>query len=217
MPGAVTQRASRNEEPQPKQGSCAGIGYTGRAVITLALDTSTPYLTLGLSWPSGDLGHAPHLERAHAERLPAEVQALFSEAGLPLRADRIVIGTGPGSYTGVRVGASYALALARVWQAELLGVSTLTALLPTDGSADGTYLPALDARRDHVYAGVYQVTKGNVEELTAPTKLPAADLDALATEHQASIRQDVQPSGLSLIRAAQSLGQPQPELALSYL
>ncbi|MFC6616694.1 hypothetical protein [Deinococcus radiophilus] len=52
-------------------------------MITLALDTSTPYLTLGLSWPSGDLGHAPHLERAHAERLPAEVQACSAKRACP--------------------------------------------------------------------------------------------------------------------------------------
>ncbi|WP_261663322.1 tRNA (adenosine(37)-N6)-threonylcarbamoyltransferase complex dimerization subunit type 1 TsaB [Deinococcus sp. Marseille-Q6407] len=183
-------------------------------MITLALDTSTPYLTLALQWPGGALEQAERIERAHAERLPDGVRTLFREAGLDFHADRLVIGTGPGSYTGVRIGASYALALARVWQAELLGVPTLTALL---SEQSGLQAPALDARKDNVYGALYQVTAGRVSEVQAPAKATQADFAALAEAQGAELRLDVPPSGLSLLRAAESLGQPEPQLHLSYL
>ncbi|GHF98872.1 tRNA (adenosine(37)-N6)-threonylcarbamoyltransferase complex dimerization subunit type 1 TsaB [Deinococcus piscis] len=183
-------------------------------MITLALDTSTPYLTLALHWPGGELESAERIERAHAERLPSGVEALFQDAGLELRADRIVIGMGPGSYTGVRIGASYALALARVWSAELTGVSTLCALL---SEQPGTQAPALDARKDNVYGALYRVEASGVAELQAPAKYAQADFVALAQQQGAELRQETTPSGLSLIRAAQTLGRAQPQLHLSYL
>ena len=183
-------------------------------MITLALDTSTPYLTLALRWPGGELESAERIERAHAERLPGGVQALFAEAGLDFRAERLVIGSGPGSYTGVRIGASYALALARVWQAELLGVPTLCALLSRQ---PGLQAPALDARKENVYGALYRVDESTVTELSPPEKYTQADFAALAQDRGAELRQDAVPSGLSLIHAADTLAQGQPHLHLSYL
>lgn len=183
-------------------------------VISLALDTSTPYLTLALRGPFGTVASAERIERAHAELLPHGVAALFQEAGLPLRADRIVLGTGPGSYTGVRIGASYALALARVWEAPLVGVSTLTALLSDEY---GLQAPALDARRGQVYGALYRVTPTGTEEVQPPSRQSAEEFRALAEERRGQLRQDVPPSGLSLLQAAATLGRPEPQLHLSYL
>ena len=183
-------------------------------MITLALDTSTPFLTLALQWPGGELAAAERIERAHAERLADGVQALFNEAGLAFQAERVVIGCGPGSYTGVRIGASYALALARVWGAPLLGVSTLCSLLPAGA---GRYAPALDARKGQVYGALYEVTAQGVTQLLAEAKYPAGEFSDLAGARGAALRLDTVPSGLSLIRAAEHLGQNAPEQHLSYL
>lgn len=189
--------------------------FTLIRVKTLALDTSTPYLTLALRWTGGELERSEHIERAHAEQLPAGVRALFAAAGQEFHAERIVIGTGPGSYTGVRIGASYALALARVWQAELLGVSTLTALLSPEM---GWQAPALDARRENVYGALYRVDEsGGVHAGQPPAKYAASDFSAFAEAEGATFRFDVTPSGLSLIRAAETLGRSEPQLELSYL
>ena len=123
--------------------------------VTLALDTATPFLTLALRWSghdgeeSGELEWTEEIGRAHAERLPEAVAGLFAQAGRPLHADRLVIGTGPGSYTGVRVGASYALGLGRVWAAPVLGVCTLESLVSGD---DGGQAVSLDARKGNVYS-----------------------------------------------------------------
>lgn len=183
-------------------------------VMTLALDTSTPYLTLALQWPGGELERTERIERAHAERLPDGVQTLFGAAGLAFRAQRIVVGSGPGSYTGVRIGASYALALARAWDAELLGVPTLCALL---SDQPGLQAPALDARREQVYGALYRIDGSGVSEVSPAQKYPQSDFSALAQAQGAELRQDTVPSGLSLLRAAETLGRPQPQLHLSYL
>lgn len=177
------------------------------APVTLALDTATPFLTLALAWPGGGVQSSEEVGRAHAERLADAARTLFDGAGLPFRADRIVIGTGPGSYTGVRVGASYALGLGRAWGAEVLGVPTLEALVrgPEGTVPEGEVAVSLDARRGNVYGAVYEVRGGVVKRVVhAPEKRPLEEFEALAAglpHHR-----DVPPDGLALLRAGLAHG-----------
>jgi tRNA threonylcarbamoyladenosine biosynthesis protein TsaB len=189
---------------------------TNAAPITLALDTATPFLTLALAGPDGVRVWSAEVGRAHAERVAGAVAELFAEAGLPLRAERIVIGTGPGSYTGVRVGASYALGLARVWGAEVVGVSTLESLVrgPEGVQLSGAVAVSLDARRGNVYGAVYNVQSGVVTEVVhAPEKQTMEEFQLRA----AGLPQfhDAAPNGEALLRAGLAHGQT--DWALSYL
>lgn len=185
--------------------------------VTLALDTATPHLTLALGQGAGQPAlERPILEwreevgRAHAERVAGALDELFGRAGLPRRADAVVIGTGPGSYTGVRVGASYALGLARVWGAPVLGVSTLEALV----RGDGPQAVALDARKGNVYGAVYDVTAGVVTAVRhAPRKFALEDFRALAGD--LPLHLDPVPSGPALLRAGLDHGAR--DWALAYL
>lgn len=182
------------------------------APVTLALDTATPFLTLALAWEGGAVQSSEEVGRLHAERLPDAVQALFRQAGLPFQAAEIVIGTGPGSYTGVRVGASYALGLGRVWGAAVRGVPTLEALV--GGAGDGPVAVSLDARRGHVYGAVYEAEGGRVKRvLHPPAKQTLEDFERLAAglPHL----QGVAPDGLALLRAGRAHGEAQ--WALAYL
>ncbi|GHF51206.1 tRNA threonylcarbamoyl adenosine modification protein YeaZ [Deinococcus metalli] len=178
--------------------------------VTLALDTATPFLTLAVSWETGHVTAVREVGRAHAEELPGAARALFAQAGLPFHAQTIVIGTGPGSYTGVRVGASYALGLAAVWGARVVGVSTLEALV----SGDGPQGVSLDARKGHVYGAVYDVQGGTVTGTrAAPAKATLEDFTAqLGTLPH---RHDVPPDGMALLRAGQAHGAE--DWALAYL
>jgi tRNA threonylcarbamoyladenosine biosynthesis protein TsaB len=126
----------------------------------LALETSTPHLVLG--WLEGAAQNAVQLEqtvlveRAHAEQLP-ELLEVFLErveqrTGTPPRADVIVVGAGPGSYTGVRIAASFALGLARAWRAQVISINTLMAVA---AQAQGLVAVTLDAHRGRVYSAVY--------------------------------------------------------------
>ncbi|CAM3360085.1 Gcp-like domain-containing protein [Deinococcus saxicola] len=183
---------------------------TAPAQVVLALDTATPYLTLALRWQGGEVASSTEVGRAHAEELPAATQQLFETAGLPFRADLIIIGTGPGSYTGVRVGASYALGLGRVWGAPVRGVPTLEGLV----RGDDAQAASLDARKGNVYGAVYAVSGGAVESVRdAPQKFSLEEFRALIgplPHHH-----DVAPDGLALLKAGLRHGAE--DWALAYL
>ena len=69
----------------------------------------------------------------------------------PKDLDRIVVAEGPGSYTGLRIAVATAKTLAHTLGIELVGVSSLLALVPDD--LEGLVVPVMDARRNNVYAG----------------------------------------------------------------
>lgn len=185
--------------------------------IVLSLDSATPHLSLGLSVGDRTFSRVLDVGRTHAERLPAELDALYAEAGsvlgspLPLRAGRIVVGTGPGSYTGLRVGASYALGLGRAWGVPVLGVSTLEALT---GGADGVVAVSMDARKEQVYGAVFRTVGGVVAETLHPgAKYPLEEFQTLAAG--LSWHRDGAPDPLLLAR--NGLAHGLTEWELSYL
>lgn len=174
-------------------------------LITLAIDSATPHLALGLLTPHGSFSAVREVGRAHAEQLPSMLRALLIEAGLEPRAiERLVIGTGPGSYTGVRVGASYALGLGRACGAAVLGVSSLESLI--DARQDGEQAVSLDARKEQVYGAVYRVSGGLVTgECLAAGKYGRG---VFAEQVQGRLwRQDPAPDPLVLARTGAARGQ----------
>ena len=174
----------------------------------LSIECGTPFLSLGLMVNGENFSRTLEVGRTHAERLPAELEALFAEAALPLRADKIVIGSGPGSYTGLRVGASYALGLGRAWGVPVLGVCTLEGLT---GTAEGTVAVSLDARKEHVYGAVYRLVAGVVAEtLHTAARYPLTDFRALAAGLE--WRRDVPPDPLVLARNGLDHGHKEWEL-----
>ncbi len=175
-----------------------------QAPITLAIETATPFLALGLLTPHGEFSASQEVGRAHAERLPAAVRALLSEAGVGFsQLQRLVIGTGPGSYTGVRVGASYALGLARACGAPVLGIGSLESLI--DARQDGDQAVSLDARKNQLYGAVFRVRGGVVVgEVLRSGKYA---FDDFAAQVQGRLwRQDAPPDALVLARAGAPRG-----------
>ncbi|MEC9343903.1 MAG: tRNA (adenosine(37)-N6)-threonylcarbamoyltransferase complex dimerization subunit type 1 TsaB [Pseudomonadota bacterium] len=128
-------------------------------MITLAIDTSAHLCAAALHDDAGDrlLSQCSEdIGRGHAERLMDVVAAVLDEARLGYRdLDRIAVGIGPGSFTGVRVGIAAARGMALGLGIVALGVGALDALHASarrDGNPEGTVLALLDARRGEVYA-----------------------------------------------------------------
>jgi tRNA threonylcarbamoyladenosine biosynthesis protein TsaB len=113
-------------------------------MLTLAFDTATSVATSALVRDGEVLG-----ERAsRAVRVLADAEELLEQAGAgPLELNRLVVGTGPGSFTGMRMGLAAARALAFALELPLAGVSTLNALA---AGAPGA-LPVVDAGRREVF------------------------------------------------------------------
>lgn len=128
------------------------------------MDTATPYLVLG----THRLEQARLLDRRHAEELFELLKSFLRAAGLPLaRVEGVVVGQGPGSYTGVRIGVAAALGLGRALGVPVVGVDTLAAIAMRQ---KGLVCPTLPARSHHVYTALYRVDK-DLEELEPPRKL----------------------------------------------
>jgi tRNA threonylcarbamoyladenosine biosynthesis protein TsaB len=189
-------------------------------VRILALETSTPYFCAALLELEDDLEvlkleQVDFVDRAHAELGVSKIQTLFQTANLEPYADLIVVGTGPGSYTGVRVAASLGLGLARVWKAKVVGVTTLEAIAAT---RDGVVAVSLDARRGNVYSAIYQVLNGRtLEILHGVEKRVLEEFQALIPENAIKLK-DAAPNPLALARLGlERFKRGETELTLEYL
>jgi len=142
----------------------------------LALDTSTEACSVAL-WLDGEARELFELAGQHSERILPMVDALLTEAGLKLtQLDALAFGRGPGSFTGLRIGAGVAQGLAFGAGLPVVPVSSLAAL--AQGQDADQVLAALDARMRQVYWGAYVrnphglMELQGAEQVLAPEQVP---------------------------------------------
>jgi tRNA threonylcarbamoyl adenosine modification protein YeaZ len=129
-------------------------------MLTLAFDTATGVATSALVRDGEVLGE----RSGRAAEVLADADELLRAAGLsPRDLERLAVGVGPGSFTGVRIGLAAARGLALALELPVAGVSTLEALAR---GAPGA-VPVIDARRGEVFV----LLSGHVRCL-APDVLP---------------------------------------------
>jgi tRNA threonylcarbamoyladenosine biosynthesis protein TsaB len=112
------------------------------------------------------------MKRGHAEALMPLIAGVIKDAGIAFAGlDRIAVTTGPGSFTGLRVGLSAARGIALAASKPVVGVTTLTAYAAPVVSENGgqPVISAIDARHDQVY---FQVVSGDGSLLIGPTVAP---------------------------------------------
>jgi tRNA threonylcarbamoyl adenosine modification protein YeaZ len=157
------------------------------APLVLALDTST-VVNVGLAQGQRVLATASVADQmAHAEQLMPLISDCLDDAGVrPDDLGRLIVGLGPGPFTGLRVGVATAHVLSYALQLELRGVCSLDVFAAQfAGASAGDFVVATDAKRREVYWAHYgadgvrlgepRVSQpGDVPRL--PTIGPAADL-----------------------------------------
>lgn len=122
----------------------------------LAFDTSSKVLSVALLEEENLLAELTlTIKKNHSITLMPIIEFLMASIDWkPTDLDRIVVAEGPGSYTGLRIAVATAKTLAQTLKIDLVGVSSLLALVPEE--IEGLAIPVMDARRNHVYAGFYQ-------------------------------------------------------------
>ena len=125
-------------------------------MLTLAIDTSNTTLSIALVEGNNVLYEITETAKNdHSKRLMPAIEKLFKEAGCqPKDLDLIAVAQGPGSYTGVRIGVTVAKTLAWTLKKPLVGISSLE-ILARNINEGGYVVPLFDARRQTVFAGIY--------------------------------------------------------------
>ena len=138
--------------------------------ITLAIDTAAPRLQLGLLLAHGMVDiSVDEIATGHAELIFGRIAALLARNGLDyVDLERVVTTTGPGSFTGLRIGLSAARGIGLARGIPVVGVSSLMAL---SLSVDGPSTVLLDARRGEAY---FQIFTGPAQPGTEAELLPMA-------------------------------------------
>lgn len=134
---------------------------------TLLIDTSNQPMSIALMKDEEVLAaKTTNNKTNHSVQLMPGIQELFTQCDLTKEnIDAIIVAQGPGSYTGVRIGVTVAKTLAYVLNVRLFGVSSLEALAATTHQTNQLIVPLFDARRDAVYAGVYQHQHGQLKTI----------------------------------------------------
>jgi tRNA threonylcarbamoyladenosine biosynthesis protein TsaB len=140
-------------------------------MLILAIDTALDACAAGvLDTEAGRLiaQESQAMKRGHAEALMPLIARVIEQSGIAFAAlDRIAVTTGPGSFTGLRVGLSAARGIALAANKPVVGLTTLTAFAAPLVSQNGEHpvISAIDARHDHVYL---QAVSGNGSSLIRP-------------------------------------------------
>jgi tRNA threonylcarbamoyladenosine biosynthesis protein TsaB len=172
--------------------------------VLLVIDTATPATVVGVA--RGDdvveRRHDPRPDErpGHVSQVLALAEEALAAAGTELAAlDRIGVGVGPGSFTGLRIGIATARGLSHATGLPLAGVSTLGALAVAAG--DGPVLAVLDARRGEAFVALWEGGR----EVAPPRAVRPEDLAAAAAGATLAVgdgavrfRAQLEPAGVTV-------------------
>ena len=178
----------------------------------LGLDTASPMPAVALATPRASWEEPLPSDRRASEELLGAVARVLAAAGIELSAcRRIVVCSGPGSFTGTRVGLATAWGLGRALGIPVEPVSTLEALAETARPEEGEVLAALDAGRGEVLVQAFSLRETRARPLAAAQRLARGEAAArFATVRLVSLPEDL------LGRAGQPLGEsPARAMALA--
>ena len=150
--------------------------YHKHMSLILQIETATTVCSVALATDGGVIAYKQIDQRnIHAEVITLYIEELISAAGLKYAdLDAIAISSGPGSYTGLRIGVSTAKGLCYALDKPLIAINTLEAMAngamaDKEASIDDETLlcPMIDARRMEVYTALFDSSGNNVKATAA--------------------------------------------------
>lgn len=123
-------------------------------MLVLAINTSTKVGTVALYHSETGLVSEVNLniKLNHSDTVMTSIDSLFELSGYTIKdVDRIAVSTGPGSFTGIRVGVGAAKGMAYSLQVPIVGVNELDLIAHLAGNTDKRIISTIDARKERVY------------------------------------------------------------------
>ena len=149
-------------------------------MLILGIETATDQVGVAIGGHEGVIATFEVARgRRHAEILTPAIEFVCRQADIEIaEIGCIAIDIGPGLFTGMRVGLASAKALAMALRVPVIGISSLDLLAFPCRHTDRVVVPVLDARKAEVYWAMYRQVPGGVQQVSAPTVGPVADLVA---------------------------------------
>lgn len=128
-------------------------------MLILAIDTATKIGSVALyEDKTGIIGEINlYVKVNHSNVIMKAVDSLFDLSGYTIKdVDKIAVTTGPGSFTGIRIGVAIAKGLAYSLEKPIIGINELDVLAETGEEREGLIVPLIDARKERVYYSQYK-------------------------------------------------------------
>ena len=144
----------------------------------IGIDTSTKVATISIIDEEKVIGeYSLSKDMSHSEKLMPMIKEVLDNVDISIsEIDLFAVGVGPGSFTGLRIGAATAKSFAHLFDKPIIGVSTLETLAYNMNLSDSIIMPMLDARRDRVYTALYRFEDLAMEEIEASQILEINDI-----------------------------------------
>lgn len=146
--------------------------------MILAIDSSSLVASVALVGEDAIIAeYTVNLKKTHSQTLLPMIDEIFTMTGLDKKELKAIAVTGgPGSFTGLRIGAATAKGLALALNIPIINISTIDAMAYNYNHCNKLVCPIMDARRNQVYTGIYRCPE---EELQIVVKPCALSIDEL--------------------------------------
>ena len=145
--------------------------------------------------------YSTNYKKTHSQTLLPMIDSVMNMVEMkPEELDAVAIAKGPGSFTGLRIGAGTAKGIALAHSLPIIAISTLEAMAYTFCLSDHVLCPVMDARRQQLYFGIYEMRDKKICSLREDSAASVPDVAAMLNE----IGRPVILTGDGLIPAASS-------------
>jgi tRNA threonylcarbamoyladenosine biosynthesis protein TsaB len=207
--------------------SVSRVLEAGKAVgPVLGIDTGSPTASLGVVADGRICTALSRGMRSHCAGLPEAVEEVLAAAGITMRdLTAVAVAVGPGSFTGLRIGLSYAKGFCLATNLAIVGISTLDAAslcVPMSELVPGAMVcPVLDARKGEIYTALYGFVSDALQKVTSDLVVPLKDLVSRVKDETVFIGDSKAEEARSLVMAnggaATSVGTARFELRGSFV
>ncbi|HZD60170.1 MAG TPA: tRNA (adenosine(37)-N6)-threonylcarbamoyltransferase complex dimerization subunit type 1 TsaB [Anaerolineae bacterium] len=150
-------------------------------MLILAFDTSSPVLSVAVADGEKTIEEETMwLPRGHMAKLIPVIDTLLERSGYSVGdINAVIIGSGPGSYTGLRIGMVMARAFAQLLEAPIIGIPSADAVAVRNIRGKSVICPVIDAKRGEVYTALYRDVDGTIDRFTEFTAISPDELTEL--------------------------------------